>query len=198
MSGVDGSPDPGPDQAIDESTDESTDQPTDQATDQPPDVAPTDPDVELRDPRQRAELTRHPIALVGTVAAGGVLGAEARYGLGLAFPTADSTFPWTTFGINVTGCLLIGVLMAILARRQRHPAVRLFLGVGVLGGYTTFSTYVVDIVVRLHAGHVAVAFGYLAGTLVAALLAVLVGSVLGSRLDSQVSGAGRRVDRGSG
>lgn len=77
------------------------------------------------------------------VAVGGVLGAEARYGLGLVGPVD----PWTTLVINVSGCLLMGVLMVLLTERFRvHPLVRPALGVGVLGGYTTFSTYAVDVV----------------------------------------------------
>ncbi|MFP5070030.1 fluoride efflux transporter FluC [Pseudonocardia nantongensis] len=77
------------------------------------------------------------------MAAGGVLGAEARYGLGLLGPAA----PWTTLVVNVTGCLLMGVLMVLVVERFRvHPLVRPALGVGVLGGYTTFSTYAVDVV----------------------------------------------------
>ncbi|WP_261988702.1 fluoride efflux transporter FluC, partial [Streptomyces sp. wa22] len=52
-------------------------------------------------------------------------------------------FPWAVFAVNVTGCALIGVLMVLLAERGTvtHPLVRPFLGVGVLGGFTTFSTY---------------------------------------------------------
>lgn len=105
-----------------------------------------------------------PISTLGVISLGGVLGALARYGLGLVFP-----HPWVTWGINVAGCLLIGVLMAT------RPQWRLFLGVGVLGGFTTFSAYVVE-------GLQTSSLLYLGGTMVTALLAVYAGDALGRRL----------------
>jgi protein CrcB len=70
----------------------------------------------------------------------------ARYSLAQPLPTRPGQFPWTTFAANLLGCLLIGVLTVLItevfsARRLVRP----FLGVGVLGGFTTFSTYAVDI-----------------------------------------------------
>lgn len=110
----------------------------------PPPEFRVDPDVDLRIPADRAELTAHPAAVLGAIAAGGVLGGLARAGVQAAFPYAPTGFPWATFGINLTGCLLIGVLMAVIGARPVHPLVRPFLGVGVLGGFTTFSAYAVD------------------------------------------------------
>jgi fluoride exporter len=120
--------------------------------------------------------------VLGVVSAGGVAGALARYGLGVAFPPAPGGFPWATFGGNVSGCLLIGVLMVLVAevwptRRLLRP----FLGTGLLGGYTTFSTYIVDIQHLLGAGAARTALVYLAGTLLAALAAVYAG-ITGARL----------------
>ncbi|CAM5350095.1 Putative fluoride ion transporter CrcB [Streptomyces microflavus] len=85
--------------------------------------------------------------VLGAVAAGGALGALARYGALVLWPTADGGFPWTVFAVNVSGCALIGVLMVLTVERGRvtHPLVRPFLGVGVLGGFTTFSTYAADV-----------------------------------------------------
>ncbi|MEQ3549391.1 CrcB family protein [Pseudonocardia nematodicida] len=81
-------------------------------------------------------------AVLGAVAAGGVVGAETRYLLALVGPAV----PWATLLINVTGCLLMGVLMVLVTERERvHPLARPALGVGVLGGYTTFSTYATDV-----------------------------------------------------
>ncbi|MEU4559347.1 CrcB family protein [Actinoplanes sp. NPDC023936] len=99
---------------------------------------------------------------LGAVAAGGVAGALVRY----AIATAWSGSHWATLLINVTGCFLIGVLYTLIDRKM----VRLFLGTGVLGGYTTFSAASVD---TLHAG-----FFYLAATVIGALLAVWAGSEL--------------------
>ncbi|WP_225877996.1 FluC/FEX family fluoride channel [Spongiactinospora rosea] len=118
-------------------------------------------------------------ATLGAVAAGGAAGAVARYALTAAFPHPPGTFAWATFGINVAGCLLIGVLMVLITEvRRAHPLVRPFLGVGVLGGFTTFSTYVADVREALAAGAPLTAAAYLAGTLVAALAAVTAGVLL--------------------
>ncbi|MFI6243160.1 fluoride efflux transporter CrcB [Micromonospora sp. NPDC050795] len=144
-----------------------------------PDQLPTNPDVDLRVARQRAELRRGTASLLATIAAGGVIGAVVRYALSVAWPHAPGEFPWSTFVTNVTGCLLIGVLMVLITEAWAAPRlVRPFLGVGVLGGYTTFSTYAVDIQQAVAAGHPRTALVYLAGTLTAALAAVYTGIIL--------------------
>ncbi|MEU8328983.1 CrcB family protein [Micromonospora sp. NPDC048839] len=136
----------------------------------------TDPDVDLRVPADRRELTARPATVLATIAAGGVLGALARAGLQHAAPHPPTGFPWATFGINLSGCLLIGVLMATLGHLGGgHPLARPFLGVGVLGGFTTFSAYVVDIQQALVAGAPGTALAYLAATLLGALVAVGLG-----------------------
>ncbi len=114
------------------------------------------------------------------IAAGGGLGAVVRYGIGLAWPAPAAGFDWATFTINTLGCALIGVLMVLIEAWAGHPLLRPFLGVGVLGGFTTFSTYAVG-VDRL-AGRPVVAAGYLAGTVVAALAATWLGVVTARRL----------------
>lgn len=139
-----------------------------------PDV---DPDVDLDDPAERRELrTPGIVPVLGAIAVGGVLGAVARYGLGLALPHTTGGWPWATLLTNVSGCLLIGVLMVVITERFRaHPLTRPLLGVGVLGGYTTFSTYVVDTVTLAGSGHDAVAAAYAVTTPVLAMVAVSVG-----------------------
>jgi CrcB protein len=142
---------------------------------------PTDSDVDLHIARQRSELLRAPWAVITAIAIGGVAGSLARYGLGVAFPAARHAFPWTTFGVNVIGGLLIGMLMVLVNDVfDTHPLVRPLLGVGVLGGFTTFSTYVVDVQRLVGADAAGTALAYLAGTLVAALVAVYVG-ITGTR-----------------
>ncbi|MGH3239778.1 MAG: fluoride efflux transporter FluC, partial [Spirillospora sp.] len=137
---------------------------------------PVDPDVDLRVPRRRRELRRAPWETLAAVSAGGVLGALARYGLSDAFPYEPGDFPWVVFWVNVSGCLLIGVLMVLITETwQVHRLVRPFLGVGILGGYTTFSTYAVDIQRAVEGGAPHVGLAYLALTLVAALAAVAAG-----------------------
>jgi CrcB protein len=125
---------------------------------------------------RRRSRSRLPWDVLGVVSAGGVIGALARYGLGSAVPHRPTGFPWATFTINVSGCLLIGVLMVMVTdvwpgRRLLRP----FLGTGLLGGYTTFSTYVVDVQHLLAGGAARTALAYLAGTLLAALAAVQLG-----------------------
>ncbi|MGH3391717.1 MAG: fluoride efflux transporter FluC [Actinomadura sp.] len=117
--------------------------------------------------------------VLAAVSAGGVIGALARYGLSVAFPHAAGGFPWVIFAINVVGCLLIGSLMVVIAETGRaHRLVRPFLGVGVLGGFTTFSTYIVDAQRAISAGAPATGLVYLAAAPVAALAAVYAGSHL--------------------
>ncbi|TMR08522.1 fluoride efflux transporter CrcB [Nonomuraea turkmeniaca] len=141
---------------------------------------PIDPDVDLHVPAQRAEL-HWPV--LAAIAAGGALGALARYAVQSAVPAAPGGFPWATFWVNVSGCLLIGVLMVVITEvRPAHRLVRPFLGVGVLGGYTTFSTYVVDIQRVVAAGAPVTGLAYLAGTMAAALAAVAAGMWLTRRI----------------
>ncbi|MEV4657262.1 CrcB family protein [Micromonospora sp. NPDC049301] len=143
----------------------------------------TDPDVDLRVPADRGELTARPAMVLTAIAAGGVLGALARAGLQHAVPHPPTGFPWATFGINLSGCLLIGVLMAVLGHvGGGHPLARPFLGVGVLGGFTTFSTYAVDVHQAVVAGAPGTALAYLAATVVGALVAVWLGDAVAARL----------------
>ncbi|MEV5574307.1 CrcB family protein [Spirillospora sp. NPDC052269] len=137
---------------------------------------PVDPDVELRVPEQRRELAHAPWMTLGAISAGGVCGALARYGLATAFPHGPGGFPWAIFGINASGCLVIGVLMVMITEVLRpHPLLRPFFGVGVLGGFTTFSTAMVDVQQAVRDGAPGIALAYLAATLVTALAAVWTG-----------------------
>ncbi|GAA2086583.1 fluoride efflux transporter FluC [Actinomadura alba] len=143
---------------------------------------PIDPDVDLHVPEQRFELRRAPWAVLAAISAGGVAGTLARYGLTVAFPHRLGGFPWATFVINVAGCLLIGVLMVAINEAGRvHRLVRPFLGVGVLGGFTTFSAYIVDTQQAIAWGTPATGLAYLAATLGGALLAVYAGVNLARR-----------------
>ncbi|GAA4695202.1 fluoride efflux transporter CrcB [Pseudonocardia yuanmonensis] len=119
----------------------------------------------------------------GAVAVGGALGALARWGVGLALPFTSGAFPWGTFLINVVGCVAIGVLLVVLTElRTAHALVRPFLATGVLGGFTTFSTFSVDAQHLLLGGHVGLATAYLVGTLVAAVAATWAGAAGTRRL----------------
>jgi CrcB protein len=114
--------------------------------------------------------------VLAVIACGGAVGSLCRYGIQVAAPHRPDEFPWATFGINVSGCLLIGILLVLIG--EVWPSQRLlrpFLGVGFLGGYTTFSAYAVDIQRAVEAEAFAVAVLYLATTVVGALLAVWAG-----------------------
>lgn len=116
---------------------------------------------------------------VAAVAVGGAVGACARHGASLLWPTAASGFPWSTVTVNVVGCAAMGVLVVLTgdrgprrAARPPHRLLRPFLGTGVLGGFTTFSAYAVETRRLLTAGHLGAGVTYLGVTLLGALLAV--------------------------
>ena len=120
------------------------------------------------------------LAVPLVIAAGGALGAVARFGLAVWVPQEQGSFPWATFWTNTTGCLLIGMLMVALTEvaGRPHRLLRPFIGVGILGGFTTFSTYTVEVHQLLTAVAPGVGLAYLFGTLAAALTAVEVGMVI--------------------
>jgi CrcB protein len=118
--------------------------------------------------------------LLVAVAVGGALGAVARWALGEAFPDG-SGFPWTTFGINVAGSFVLALLPAVAAVRRRHT-LALGLGPGVLGGFTTLSTYAEQSRSLLADGRALLAASYLLGTLAVCLAAVAVAHRLSSPL----------------
>ncbi|MEU7810829.1 CrcB family protein [Pseudonocardia sp. NPDC049154] len=113
------------------------------------------------------------------VAVGGIAGAEGRYGLGLALPHGPSQWPWSTLPVSISGCVLTGVLMVVITELiDAHPLLRPMLGVGVLGGYTTFSTYTVDVLNLAQAGRWPLALGYGGATPVLAVVAAAAGAAL--------------------
>jgi fluoride exporter len=146
----------------------------------------TAPDTDsLRAPagtaRPPAWRTQAPV--VAVVAAGGAVGATARYALTLWLPTQPGGFPWATFWTNVVGCAVMGLFMVVITEVwAAHRLVRPFFGTGVLGGFTTFSTYAVDIQRLVDDGHPRTALAYLAATLIAALSAVWLASAAARRV----------------
>jgi fluoride exporter len=111
--------------------------------------------------------------VLAVIAAGGAIGAATRYVIGLAWPTPPGGFPSSTLAINILGCALIGILMVLITDVwSRQRLLRPFLGTGVLGGFTTFSTYAVDIQRLVAGAHLGTALFYLMVTPIGALLAV--------------------------
>ncbi|MFQ6396573.1 fluoride efflux transporter CrcB [Nocardia sp. KC 131] len=125
---------------------------------------------------QRTEAPAvEPMALV-VISLGGAIGAMLRFGIGVWWPPRPGHVPWSTFAINVMGCFAIGILMILITEVWvAHRLLRPFLGVGVLGGFTTFSTYSLEVRRLLQSGATVEALGYLGGTVVAALVAVVLG-----------------------
>lgn len=110
------------------------------------------------------------------IGAGGALGSLARWGVGELVPWSGATFPWATFIENVSGGFALGALMVfVIDVWPPHRYLRPFLGVGLLGGYTTFSTYMLESRDLLVEGDLVTAFGYLGGSLLAGLTAVWLG-----------------------
>lgn len=111
------------------------------------------------------------ILLVGT---GGALGAVARYGVGLMVKSA-SGFPWATLSVNIAGSLLMGLVMGWLGRQSgATEPVRLFLAVGLLGGFTTFSAFSLELVGLLERRELVAAGGYLGGSVLGGVAAFLI------------------------
>ena len=142
-------------------------------------VLPHDPDVEVDEDAKGSALPVHLTPhLVLLVFAGGFLGVltraviSDRVGDGSAFPAA-------TFAINITGAFALSILIEALALRGsdvgRRRAMRLFLGTGLLGGFTTYSALAVQTDTLLRHGEVALALGYAIGTVVAGFIASVAG-----------------------
>ncbi|NQD89556.1 CrcB family protein [Paenarthrobacter sp. CM16] len=120
---------------------------------------------------------------IALVAAGGVFGALARYGLGLAIP-APGAWPLPTLVINLSGALALGALLEGLSRRGpdvgNRRVLRLALGTGFLGAYTTYSTFALDAVHLFSAGAATAAAGYLAASLLGGAAATTAGIWIGA------------------
>ena len=119
------------------------------------------------------------------VAAGGALGAVARYGVGVwaqrLFPTAQ--WPWATLTVNVVGGLLMGLLAGWLAFRggAHSEGLRLFAAVGVLGGFTTFSAFSLEAALMIERRQLAMAGGYVAASVVLSIAALFIGLMVARR-----------------
>jgi len=110
------------------------------------------------------------------VMVGGAIGAGARFALGQAVAArVPSAFPFATLGINLIGCLAMGALTAWLARHGAGEPLRLLLGVGVLGGFTTFSAFSLDWWQLVERGQLGAAAAYVAFSLIGALAAFVLG-----------------------
>lgn len=109
------------------------------------------------------------------VAVGGAVGTLTRYGIAESL-TAHHLFPLATFLVNVSGSFLLGMLLGALLARNRDPYdLRLLLGTGLLGGYTTYSSLAVETDTLVRGDHVALGLTYAIGSVLAGLVAALAG-----------------------
>ena len=115
------------------------------------------------------------------VAAGGALGAVARYGVGRLLPATG--WPWPTLSVNVAGGLLMGLLAGWLAFRggAQGETIRLFAAVGLLGGFTTFSAFSLETALMLEKRQFALASGYVAASVVLSVAALFLGLIVARR-----------------
>jgi CrcB protein len=125
-----------------------------------------------------------PLVASLNVAVGGAAGSVLRYHAGRVatnLAPAGSAFPWGTLAVNVAGSLMMGALIGWLARgslsESGAESARLLLGVGLLGGFTTFSAFSGELVTMMHRGQMGMAAGYVAASLAAGVAAVLAGLV---------------------
>lgn len=140
---------------------------------------PIDPDLYRATPRTGVDV-------LAAIAVGGALGSLARAGLGQIWRTAPGTFPATTLGVNLVGAFTLGVVLVVLIdlvgpTRRLRP----FLVTGVLGGFTTFSTFMVESAQLSRHGHIGIALAYLvvatSGGLVIAFAGIKVGDAVVAR-----------------
>lgn len=117
---------------------------------------------------------------IALIALGGAAGSVARYLVGrLMGPQADGVVPWHTFAVNATGAFLIGLLLVLAARLGWPGWWRPLLAVGVLGGYTTFSTFSLEVVELAMRGAWTTAAAYGLGSLVVGVAAAACGILVG-------------------
>jgi CrcB protein len=112
------------------------------------------------------------------VGLGGAVGAMSRYGFGLFVGRFhNGPFPLATFGVNAIGSLLMGLLIGLLARTtpEWQSEARLFVAVGILGGFTTFSAFSLDVVTLIERGNLITASIYAVASMIVAVLALFAG-----------------------
>lgn len=158
------------------------------------DVLPIDPDLAPSDPAQPTVAFHTPIRhrwtsraqpeVLAVISLGGMLGASARYGMASWIPTAPHGFPWATLWTNLSGSFLLGFLFVLLL--ERFPPTKLlrpFLATGIIGAFTTMSTYEVETALLIKDGHATTGLLYGLGSLIAGLALAYTG-ILAGRLTS--------------
>lgn len=153
------------------------------------DVVPIDPDLSPTDPAEPS-ATHRPVSrrrrhgraqpdVLAAIAAGGALGAAARYEIAQLIHVARGGFPWATFWTNISGSLVLGFFLVLVI--ERFPPtryMRAFFATGFLGAYTTFSTFAVESDLLVKGGRPLIAAAYVVASLIGGLGAAWVGIIL--------------------
>jgi fluoride exporter len=118
------------------------------------------------------------------VALGGAIGSVLRFGVNLAAPLLlGNDFPWATLTVNIVGSFLMGLFTAHLAEKfAAQPDLRLFLSTGVLGGFTTFSAFSLDVFGLMQRGENSVALVYALASVALSIMAVFAGFMVSRAL----------------
>lgn len=150
------------------------------------DQEPVDSDIFVDDTPSGAARPAHLRGgFLALVALGGAVGTGLRELLSLAWPSVSGGFPLAIFVINIVGAFVLGALLEFLARRGpdhgHRRALRLLFGTGMLGGFTTYSSFATGAALLIGTS-LDIAFGYAAATLVAGFIASAFGIAVGSRL----------------
>ncbi len=115
--------------------------------------------------------------LILATALGGAIGAALRYGVGiLSLMFLGAGFPWATLIVNIVGSFVMGVLVEIFGTVYNPgKTMQVFLTTGILGGFTTFSTFSLDAVTLYERGNMAVTGGYIAASVILSIAGVFAG-----------------------
>ncbi|WNM27668.1 CrcB family protein [Demequina capsici] len=132
----------------------------------------------------------HPAVVTAAVIVGAAVGTTGRATLGHALPTASSGVPWATLIANAVGAFLLGVLVEWIARigdTGSWRLARMGIGTGVMGGFTTYSSFALETTRLLEGGHAAVGLGYALGSLLVGIVCAGAGLWVGGRLPRPAS-----------
>ena len=127
------------------------------------------------------QISRHPGRKLAVIYAGGVAGALLRVGLARAFPPDPGSWPWPTFAVNLVGTLLLGFFFALFRDHPEESLHHPFLGTGICGTLTTFSTLQLELYQLVDEGEGGLAAGYLAASLAAGYLLLRLGIEIEAR-----------------
>jgi len=138
---------------------------------------------------RRRGAREFPLDILAAIALGGVIGAAARYAVAEIVPVADDGFPTATFVVNVVGCFLLGFVVVLsVDRLPPSRYLRPFVATGIMGAFTTFSTFAVETVLLVDRDRAALAVTYVASTLATGLVAAWLGVVAARSLAARPSG----------